>query len=188
MTVLLANKQHFWIQTHSGRQYYPTDPRPGDILMDDVAHALSMQCRYVGHCSRFYSVAEHSIYVSKLVPREHALAGLLHDAQEAYIHDISRPLKASLPDYKAIEELNWFVIAARFGLPLELPKCVKQADGDMLFVERRQLFPHPHPEGWGLGLIEPDPYPEVGLLGWPQHIAKSRFIERFYELTNGVAL
>lgn len=173
-----------WIQTHSGVAYYPMDPRVGDVLIDDIAHALSMQCRFVGHCSRFYSIAEHSVHVSKLVPPEHQLAGLLHDAHEAYVHDISRPLKQHMPEYKQIEELNWFVVSSKFGVPFDLPECVTRADGDMLFVERKALFHHPSPGEWGMGLVEPDPLPDVGAIGWPQDFARRRFYDRFFELTN----
>lgn len=186
--VLPKYQRPSWIQTHSGRKYYPTDPRLEDVLIDDIAHALSMQCRFVGHVSRFYSIAEHSVHVSKLVPAEHALTGLLHDAHEAYIHDISRPLKHHLPDYRQLEELNWLAIAARFGLPLELPACVKEADSVMVFAERRQLFPSRIDDpDWGHGLTEPTEYPDLGPFGWPQHIAKQRFYDRFFELTNGVS-
>lgn len=174
-----------WIQTHSGRQYYPQDPRISDVLIDDIAHALSMQCRFVGQCNRFYSVAEHSVHVSRLVPPEHQLAGLLHDATEAYLGDISRPLKLILPEYKKLEDQNWFVIAAAFGLDPELPEVVHEADATMVFVERRVLFSHRiDAEDWGHGLKEPATLPDVGLMGWTQGHAKRAFYDRFHEITS----
>jgi len=182
MTPRLGN----WIQTHSGRAYYPQDPRISDILIDDIAHALSQQCRFVGQCTRFYSVAEHSVHVSRLVPPEHQLAGLLHDATEAYLGDISRPLKQILPEYTILEALNWFVIAAKFDLYPDLPACVHEADATMVFVERRQLFPNiaALPD-WGHGLVEPASLPDMGPLGWPSHHAKQVFYDRYFELTRG---
>lgn len=177
-----------WIQTHSGRQYWPADPRPADILIDDIAHALSMQCRFAGHSSRFYSVAEHSVHVSRLVPPEYQLAGLLHDATEAYLHDLTRPLKQMMPEYRLLEDRNWFVIAAKFDLDFDLPACVKEADATMVFVERRQLFPNVvDAEDWGHGLVEPAELPDVGPLGWPQRHAKQLFYDRFFDLTRKVA-
>lgn len=174
-----------WIQTHSGRPYYPQDPQVSDIDIMDIAHALSKTCRFVGQCSRFYSVAEHSVHVSRLVPQEHQLAGLLHDATEAYLGDISRPLKLMLPQYREIESNNWFVIAAAFGLDPELPDCVKEADATMVFVERRALFSRiPDLPDWGHGLQEPEKLPDMGPLGWPVTHARLAFYDRFYELTN----
>src|SRR5258708_7873161 len=129
-----------WMFTHSGRAYYPHDPRSTDILIDDVAHALSMLCRFTVHCNRFYSVAEHCYHVSKLVPPEHQLAALLHDGPEAYLNDVNRPFKVGLKEYKAIEGLNWYVMAEAFDLPVQLPQCVHEADNAMLYVELRALF------------------------------------------------
>jgi hypothetical protein len=84
-----------WMQTFTGRAFYPLDPRPEDIDPVDIAHALSLICRYGGHSSRFYSVAEHCVLMSHAVAPEHALWALLHDATEAYLGDMIRPLKRS---------------------------------------------------------------------------------------------
>src|ERR1039457_118422 len=86
-----------FIGTFSGLRFWPLDPNPEKILIDDIAHALAHQCRFGGHASRFYSVAEHSVHVSRLCPPEDALWGLLHDASEAYLVDLPRPLK-QLPE------------------------------------------------------------------------------------------
>jgi hypothetical protein len=175
-----------WIQTHSGRQYHIQNPSLEEVYIDDIAHALAHQCRFAGQCSRFYSVAEHSVHVSKNVPNQHALVGLLHDATEAYLHDITRPLKGLLPGYRVLEDLSWFVIASKFSLPLLLPQCVKDADAAMVFAERRLLFPDRVGEGsdWGHGLEEPSVLPDVGHLGWKPEHAKRAFYDRFFELTN----
>ena len=113
---------------------YPTltlvdleQPHLEDIHIEDVAHSLSMQCRYDGHCSDFYSVAEHSFWVEKLardkwmLTPEESLVFFLHDAQEAYLHDLTSPLKSLLPAYRELEARWEIVIRQRFGLSGEQP-------------------------------------------------------------------
>lgn len=167
-----------WIQTFTGRQYWPAAPHPDDIDIKDIAHALSHECRYGGHCRKFYSVAEHSYWVSALVPREHAFVALLHDAPEAYIKDIPRPIKRSLPDYRALEDLNWGAIAAKFSLPIELPDCVHHADIAMLLSEQRALMPI---RLWDQEEFHIEPAQFVPLC-WPPAKAKQMFLNRYMEL------
>ncbi|VTU01022.1 Uncharacterized protein OS=Fibrella aestuarina BUZ 2 GN=yfdR PE=4 SV=1 [Gemmataceae bacterium] len=85
-----------WIQTYSGRRFWPLDPRPGEVDILDISHALANTCRFTGHCKQFYSVAQHSVLASRVVKPEAALAALLHDAAEAYMGDIARPWKRFL--------------------------------------------------------------------------------------------
>lgn len=114
-----------WIQTFSGREFYPMDPRPEDIDIIDIAHQLAMTCRYGGAVKRFYSVAEHSVllacYVERMKPerKDLALQALLHDAAEAYICDIPRPLKRSvqMAGYVEAEMAIEEAIEAAFNLP-----------------------------------------------------------------------
>lgn len=129
-----------WIQTYTGRKFDLIAPTADMICLRDIAHALAHLCRFTGHTKRFYSVAEHSIWVSQRVPAEHALSGLLHDATEAYLGDVSTPLKSLLPDYKLMEQRLWHVIADKYGVPRALPDCVKQADLCALVTERRDLL------------------------------------------------
>lgn len=105
-----------WIQMHSGIAFWPMDPRADEVRLEDIAHSLSLLCRFGGHCSRFYSVAEHSVHVARLCSPEVALWGLLHDASEAYVVDLPRPIKRQLPEYAEIEGLVQFAIAEHFGL------------------------------------------------------------------------
>lgn len=144
-----------WMQTYTGRAFYPFDPHPNEIHIDDVAHALSMLCRYGGHSNVFYSVAEHSVYVSSLVPRELALVGLLHDATEAYLVDMPRPIKKGMPQYNVLESRLWLAIADRFNLPRTMPQEVHDADVAMLFAEQSQLLKSSPLPGWGMGLSTP---------------------------------
>jgi hypothetical protein len=167
-----------WQQVFSGRQFWPLDPRPEEIGIEDVAHALSMLCRFGGHCERFYSVAEHSVLVSHVVPPELALVGLLHDATEAYAVDIPRPLKPALSGYKQIEHNLWLAIASRYGLPDGMPDEVKAADNAVLLAEQAQIM-KPAPAPWCI----PGEAAPVTILCLPPSVAKTLFLERFAELT-----
>ena len=130
-----------WMQTFTGRQFYPLDPRPEDIDPRDIAHALSLICRYGGHACDFYSVAEHCLLMSHVVPQEHALRALLHDAAEAYVGDMVRPLKHQLPAYCEAEDRVLERIGERFSLPVPyISPEVKDADNRILLDERAALF------------------------------------------------
>ena len=169
-----------WMQTYTGKAYYPADPHPDDVDIKDIAHALSNICRFAGHCRKFYSVAEHSYYVSRMVAPEHALQGLLHDAPEAYCQDIPRPLKVNLPDYNKIEALNRRAICYRFNLDFQEPQEVKQADDDILLAEHRVLFPGLPPAEWSVPGAKPC---GVIITAMPPKEAEMFFLTRYNELT-----
>jgi hypothetical protein len=130
-----------WLQTVSGRVISILHPYPDDIEIGDIAHALSNICRFGGHTTSFFSVAQHSIIVSHLLPPKLGLWGLLHDASEAYLTDIPRPLKIHLNGrYAELEKLFMDVICEKFGLPTEEPPEVNEADQVALVTERRDLL------------------------------------------------
>ena len=136
-----------WILTRTGRRFDLLAPCPSQIFVLDIAHALAHLCRFSGHTSRHYSVAQHSLVVASIVPAEHKLAALLHDATEAYVGDMVRPLKQLMPEYRAVEQRIWHAICERFDIAQELPECVKEADMIALATERAQLMPD-HPAEW----------------------------------------
>lgn len=166
-----------WMQTYTGRAFYPADPQPEEIFIEDIAHALSMQCRYGGHCNEHYSVAEHSYLVSKMVPEEHAFAALMHDSPEAYLIDLPRPVKVLLPGYRALEELVWYAICRRFDMSPVLPQCVHEADNRILTSERDINMQAP-PMDWGI----PDDGGRVHVHLLSNHAAERVFLNRFHEL------
>jgi hypothetical protein len=171
-----------WMQTYTGGAWFFADPKPGDVNIIDIAHALSQLCRFGGHSRNFYSVAEHSVYVSLLVPPEFALQGLLHDATEAYVVDVPRPLKHMLSNYADFEGKAWQAIAERFGLPVDMDPSVKVADNEILLAERDQLLLEPPlPWTWANDIVPAN----VRIDCLSPRVAKDFFLRRFSELHAG---
>ena len=173
------SEEDAWIQTYSGRRFCPTNPNPEAIVIQDIAHALSMQCRFSGHTSRFYSVAQHSVGVSYLCDPEDALWGLLHDASEAYLVDIPNPLKRSgkFDAYIDFEKVMMSAVCQRFGLSEHEPPSVKRADKILLSMEANELMT-PLREDWAYTVDTP-PFKIEPLV---PEAAKQLFLQRFFEL------
>jgi hypothetical protein len=138
-----------WIMTFTGKHFYPYSPIVEDIDIQDIAHALSQICRFGGHCSRFYSVAEHSILVSIRCPQELKLVGLLHDAAEAYLGDVPTPLKQEW--FQKTEHNLMMAIYKRFDLrrfraDQSSIDLIKKIDSHLLLIEASAL--DMRPEEW----------------------------------------
>ena len=170
-----------WMQTHSGRKFFPLNPQPEDIVIEDIAHALAHICRYGGHINTHYSVAQHSVLVASCLPDDLALTGLLHDATEAYLGDVVRPLKVLLPDYQAIEDNLSLVIGEKFGVQLlPMPALVKEMDTRILSNERAALFDNQL--DWALDALSPAPL-NTYIRPWTAQTAKATFLRAFEELS-----
>ena len=172
------------IQLASGRYFDYLNFDVQDIDIRDIAHALSNLCRYTGHCRAFYSVAQHSVHVSDILPREFALEGLLHDASEAYLGDVNRPLKTLLPEYRGAEAAVDAIIRKRFSLPETESPEVKEADNILLVTESRDLMPKAPddaPDEWAWAHNIPRLDREIMPL--PPKMAKALFLQRFTQLT-----
>jgi len=171
------------ISVYDGEYFDLLEPDRSVYSVETIAHALAHLCRYTGHVNRFYSVAEHSVLVSLAVPKKFALEGLFHDASEAFLGDVSSPLKKLLPEYKVIEERVMSSIAAKFNLsPWRLNSLeIHQADKRMYHAERQEIAPGKdmlwHTELRATRSVKP-----VGLSSYE---AKQAFLNRYEELTNG---
>jgi 5'-deoxynucleotidase YfbR-like HD superfamily hydrolase len=185
-----------WIQTYTGKAFELLDPKPEQIDIVDIAHALSNLCRFTGHSKQHYSVAQHSCLVATITERmwweEHGspcpppvlLAALLHDAPEAYVGDVSTPLKIALrgegtiSEYDVIERRIANAIEARFldGKRLDIDALIKRADLTALATEHCDLFDGPPPRNWGLTL----PEPWAGrVTPWSLNLARREFLHAF---------
>jgi uncharacterized protein len=169
-----------WIQTHMGYKFFPEFPEQSPIEIEDIAHALSNQCRFTGHTQEHYSVAQHCLLVSYLCSSENALQGLLHDASETYIADIASPVKR-LPQFAGYRELEKKIQTAifrRFGLPEEDPADVKRADLMALAMESNSFMFPLHPD-WK---TPAEVIPFVRLIPLAPAQVKADFLRRFTDL------
>lgn len=162
----------------SGEMYNYQDPHSNVFDIEDVATGLSKICRFAGHLPVFYSVAQHSYYVSYCVDERYALDGLLHDATEAFLVDVPTPLKAQLPDYQRLERLHEAYVLSRFGVDYPLHKEVHRADKAVFAAEVRDLRPDDW-EAYGLDGVIPF---EWYIDPWPPNTAKQMFLQRYKEL------
>lgn len=175
-----------WIQTFSGRKVYPMFMRASDIRVEDIAAHLSCEARFSGACrdahgrSVLYSVAQHSVLASLYCEPVNALWGLLHDASEAYLRDVPRPLKRH-PDfafYRSAEEQCMRAICEAYGLTYAMPVSVKTADERLLATEARDLMSPVHPE-WR---VMATPYVRR-IWAWSPESARQAFLTRFRIIT-----
>ncbi|NHB90777.1 HD family hydrolase [Photorhabdus cinerea] len=174
-----------YIVTRTGRHLNYSNVTPADIDIRDIAQGLANECRFNGQIQNFYSVAQHSIYVSQLVPPEYALEGLLHDAAEAYCKDLPSPLKALLPSYQVIERRIDAIIRLKFNLPVLTSDAVKHADLVMLATERRDLDVDIAGKPWPIltGICASD---DIAIMPLTPPQALSAFMNRYHELTEAL--
>jgi hypothetical protein len=176
-----------WMRTYSGARVHILNPQPEEIRVEDIAHALSHLCRFCGHVPRFYSVAQHSVVVSDLLEdlgAPLAFWGLLHDASEAYLHDLHRPLKRSLPGYSELESRMMAAICDRFGLPRRMPEPVRHADNVALATEFRDLYGEPLVNCVAWGRAQPM---ETVIRPHCSEVAEDLFLVRFEALARRAA-
>jgi hypothetical protein len=180
-----VNKDACWIETFTGRRFYLLEPTPEQVFIEDIAHALANQCRFTGHVRRFYSVAEHSWHVSHICKVDDSRWGLLHDAAEAYICDLSRPLKhcsdlGVLYQQTEVKIMN--AVRERFNLSNDQPESVHNADRAMLLREKQELLTR---LPWGSDKAAWD---AEGLAVdreihcWNPDVAEEKFLRRFKDL------
>lgn len=189
-----ADRVGDWMITFTGKRFYPLDPRPEDVNFRDIGHALSMICRYGGHIRRFYSVAEHcalmAAYFEQRGDLPKARYALIHDAPEAYIGDMVRPLKRDMAAFTAAERgiaaaIQYAILGKPWQTTIlarnpETVALVDAADKAIVIDERNELF---RPEV----LAAADWYPKraplgVQVVGHPPHIAERDFMATFVRL------
>lgn len=167
-----------YIVTYTGVEFDPTNPLAKDVRIQDIAHALSNQCRFTGHTRWFYSVAEHCLRASFIVPQEHALAALLHDASEAYVVDVPTPIKhdENMRWFRRMEKTVQAAIGEHFHLDFKQhADAIKWADNVMLASEARDLM---------RGCIVPSDCEMLDsrIIPMVPQQAKNEFLRRYFQL------
>lgn len=168
------------ILTCSGNCFSFSTPDTYHFEIEAIAHALSHLCRFTGHTAAFYSVAQHSVLVSSLLPPNLRLAGLLHDAAEAFTGDMTRPLKARFPAFRRMEKKIESAIYRQYGVPFPLPGEVKKADMALLATELRDLMPQKDFRQYCAKDIHPM---KETIQPWEPATAKKQFLASFSKLT-----
>lgn len=175
-----------FMQTYTGKAFFPFDPRVEAIDILDIAHALAMQVRYNGHCKQFYSTAQHSVLVASKAPPHLALRALMHDAAEAYTGDLIRPIKKhpEMAVFAWVEETIERAICAKFDLPFPImtPE-IKRLDDRIILDERDQVMSQMLIEAvklFGDWPISGEPL-GVTIDPWPPEVAREKFLNAFDE-------
>jgi uncharacterized protein len=175
------NTDRAWIQTYTNKKFHILDPQPEDICIEDIAHALAMQCRFTGHTRHHYSVAQHAYYASLIVAPGFEFEALNHDDSEAYLCDMNRPMKhytTAGAEYMKVESVIEHAIARKLGLPLTMSPEVKVADNAMLYAEKAQLMPAME---WDTRWSDKGAA-DIKIHKWTEEEAEERFLGRYYHL------
>jgi hypothetical protein len=167
-----------YIAKYGGGYFNIFDPDETPVSIETIANGLGNTCRFAGQCSPYYSVAQHSVVGSYFVEPGYEYEFLMHDTPEGLIHDITKPLKLKLSDYQVVELKVERSFARQFGFSTPMPLPVKIADLRMLATEQEQIMGHT--EEWLL--VEGHEPFDVKLEYWEPHVAKQKFLDRYYEL------
>ena len=168
-----------WVQTYTEIQFWLLDPYISEIHIKDIAHSLSLQCRFNGHCTKFYSVAENSVHAASLLPYNLKLSGLPHDISEAYLADPPRPLKYCFPEYSVLEKNLQKLISTKYSLAYLMHSEVSKVDQVLLATEKESLMAH-EPAPWHQ---MPEPADCTLIKCWDLKHAEAEFLSTFNSLT-----
>ncbi len=174
LTYVAFKRTNPWITTFTGKHFHQLNPSPNEICIEDIAHGLSNMCRYNGQCTPFYSVAQHSIELFRIVPEELRPVALFHDASEAYIHDITSLLKEILPQYLLIESNITKAIFEKFSIDYDRLQFLKPYEDILVATEVHNIDIDITPinsEKWDLPLT----------LTWNIDIMSSKIAEALFE-------
>lgn len=173
-----------WIYTYSGAQVDLFDPDPATIRLNDIAHSLSNIGRWGGHTTFYWSVAQHSVLVSMYCEDKDAMAGLFHDAAEAYLGDICRPLKRSpfFRDYRLVYRNMERVIMEKFTGSPEIPESVLIADERILATEAQLLMNRTAMDSRKEWLCDGDPIENAFIHPVQPEVARQGFLQRYWRL------
>jgi hypothetical protein len=177
-------KDAAFVETYTGRKFYPALPRVEDLTILDIAHALSLKCRYGGHTRTFYSVAEHCV-VMALFARHLGLSArvqyhlLMHEGGEGYLPDVPRPIKHFFPDLIVMEKNLDATVREWSGLDHELPPELKEFDSRIIRDERMQVLT-PSGNKWQTDELVP-----LGVIcqGWTPAVAEVNFLQAYQTIS-----
>lgn len=180
-------KSASFIETYTGRAFYPLEPKIEALSIIDIAHALSNQCRYSGHTAFFYPVAQHCSLLADFVVRNggrpiDALQILMHDAAEAYIVDVPRPVKKSMPNYREWDDHLSGLIRQWMGFEGPEPEWIRALDGRIIADERAQLLTR-SPNDWGMRANSPL---GIGIQPWTPEDAERVFLTQYANYSKAV--
>lgn len=171
----------------SGCLFDYNDPAGSNVTIEDIAAALSKVCRFAGHIHQFYSVAQHAVNTSRIVPPAFAFDALMHDTAEAFTNDLPTPLKFAVPIFKELEARIEAAMGEKFGFRFPLPAPVKLADLQMLGIEKTRLK-RDHSEWAVLEGIDWESVEHlVDLTPWTPADAEAVFLVRYTELSNAAS-
>lgn len=169
-----------WIRTFTKRQFWPLAPRAEDVDIYDIAHSAACMNRYTGHTYMPYSVAQHACHVSDHLPEHLKYDGLMHDASEAYLVDVSTPVKRQLKEYGPAEERLMHVLAKVFGFNWPMLPEVKRMDTILLITEQRDLMEYINPDFPHLQPLQRIIKP------WGWRKSEREFLKRFHQLNPNI--